>query len=215
MSETRNEPRRSWLWGIVLLLLLMISTGLYGARKSYARLAKVQSLQKELFSEASKSLPAEEKKQKFEQMRTEMKNLSPDQRTELFAAGQKQAKERMDQYFAMPVKEKQKFLDDEINRIEQQKKQTAANGFSGQPGFGPRPGGNGPGNTKGPGGTTRTPEEIEKRRKEMLSHTTPEQRATRDQMRAQSDRFRTDLNHRLQQRGLPQLPSGGRSGPRE
>lgn len=214
MSETRNEPRRSWLWAALLLLLLMISTGLYGARKSRARLAKVQSLQKELFSEASKSLPAEEKKQKFDQMRTEMKNLSPGQRTELFAASQKQAKDRMDHYFAMPAKEKQKFLDDEINRIEQQKKQANANGFSGQPGFGPRPGVNGPGNTKGPGGTTRTPEEIEKRRKEMLSHTTPEQRATRDQMRAQSEKFRTDLNHRLQQRGLPQLPSGGRGGPR-
>lgn len=203
MTLSLLKPRRSWLWAALLLLLLMISTGLYGARKSHARLAKVQTLQKELFSDASKSLPAEEKKQKFDHMRTEMKNLSPDQRTELFAAGQKQAKERMDHYFAMPMKEKQKFLDDEINRIEQQKKQATANGFSGQPGFGPRP-----------GGTTRTPEEIEKRRKEMLSHTTPEQRATRDQMRAQSEKFRTDLNHRLQQRGLPQLPSGGRSGPR-
>ncbi len=214
MTLSLLKPRRSWLWAALLLLLLMISTGLYGARKSHARLAKVQSLQKELFSNASKSLPAEEKKQKFEQMRTEMKNLSADQRTELFAASQKQAKDRMDHYFAMPAKEKQKFLDDEINRIEQQKKQANANGFSGQPGFGPRPGVNGPGNTKGSGGTTRTPEEIEKRRKEMLSHTTPEQRATRDQMRAQSEMFRTDLNHRLQQRGLPQLPSGGRSGPR-
>ena len=147
-------------------------------------------------------------------MRTEMKNLSPDQRNEFFAAGQKQAKDKMDHYFAMPAKEKQKFLDSEINRIEQFKKQAGTNGLSGQPGFGPRPGGNGPGNTKGPGSTTRTPEEIEKRRKEMLSHTTPEQRATRDQMRVQSEKFRTDLNHRLQQRGLPQLPSGGRGGPR-
>ena len=214
MTLSMLKPRRSWLWAALLLLLLMISTALYGARKSHARLAKVQSLQKELFSEASKSLPADVKKQKFDQMRTEMKNLSSDQRGELFAASQKQAKDRMDHYFAMPMKEKQKFLDNEINRIEQFKKQAGANGFGGQPGFGPRPGGNGPGNTKGPGGTTRTPEEIEKRRKEMLSHTTPEQRATRDQMRAQSEKFRTDLNHRLQQRGLPQQPSGGRSGPR-
>jgi len=64
-------------------------------------------------------------------------------------------------------------------------------------GFGGQAGGN------GKGGSPPSAEEIEKRKKQMLEHTTPEERAMRDQ-------YRREMNLRRQQRGLPAILGGRR-----
>ncbi len=207
-----ESPRRRhrWLVAAIALLALLIGVGGYRAVRPRGDLAKVQKLRQELFSQAARSLSPEERRARAEQLRRESAKLSPDQRAELFAAGQKRMKERLDRYFAMSPRERQQFLDQEIDRMEQMRRERAnANAGTGTPaafGTGPRPGGS--------GGRPRSPEEIEHRRKERLDRTTPEQRATMDQMRARMTRFHQDLNQRRAQRGMPPMSGPGGSGRR-
>ena len=49
---------------------------------------------------------------------------------------------------------------------------------------------------RGPGGNPPSKEEMDRRRKQALDRSTPEERAQRDQ-------FRRDLDNRRRQRGLP------------
>lgn len=191
------EPRRRrWLFAALLLLLLLIGVGTYGNVKARGRVARVQQLQQELFS---KQGSPDDRKAKADQLRNEMQRLTPEQRNELFAAGQQKAVERMDRYFAMSPREKQQFLDDAINRDEQRRKERAANGA-------PPPNANRPPRNTQP----QSAEQIEQRRKERLNRTTPEQRATMDRLREQMDKFRDEMNRRRQQRGL--APAGGPGG---
>jgi hypothetical protein len=115
----------------------------------------------------------------------------------------------MDRYFALAPAEKIRYLDERINRSEKMRKEWQQKGAAtrgagakgGSPGGLPGgPGGGfaaGAGQSGGPGQRTPpTAEEREKRRKEHLDRTTPEERAQRD-------RFRKDMADRRKQRGLP------------
>lgn len=197
---TESEPRRRWLLAALLLLLLLIGVGTYGNIKARGRVARVQELQKELFS---KQGTPDDRKAKADQLRSEMRQLTPEERNELFAAGQRQMVERMDRYFALSPREKQQFLDEAINRDEQRRKERAANGAAQSKMQRPQ------------NSQPQTTEQIEQRRKERLNRTTPEQRATMDRLREQMDKFRDEMNRRRQQRGLaPASGSGGFGPPR-
>src|SRR5262249_43499626 len=132
------------------------------------------------------------------------------QRRELFRGRQQQ---RLKAYFAMSPREKTAYLDEQINRMEQWRRQQAAAGPSG-----PRP--------------ARPPlsaEEREKRRKERLDLGTPGGRGRRGRAEERENRrkerldwstpeggarraaFFRDLQARRQQRGLgSSFPGGGR-----
>ncbi|HET6573743.1 MAG TPA: hypothetical protein VFG68_09095 [Fimbriiglobus sp.] len=203
-SVKRAEPtprrHRRWLLALIVLLLVLVGVGTYGSIRGRGDLARVRQLRNELF--ASRTATPEQRKATAAQFRQEMRKLSPAQRSELFAAGQKEAVARLNAYFALSPAEKRRQLDAAIDRMEQRgKERNARPPGAGDPGR--RPGGDRP----------RSAEEVEKRRKEMLNRTTPEQRALRDQLRAKGERFRNDLNQRRTQRGLPSA-SGGRFGPR-
>jgi hypothetical protein len=167
-------------------------------------------LQKELFSANAKNLSSDERKAKFTEYRSQVKQLNADQKWELSAPMREKQKAEMDRYFAMSPKEKQKYLDDQIDRSEKRRKEWEQKAAKGQAGAG-RPGGAGggagPGGSKtgGPGGgvgggqgkgSPPSAEEIEKRRKQFLDRTSPEDRAKTDQ-------FRKDMNDRRRQRGFP------------
>lgn len=203
--EPEPAPRRRWLLALIALLLLLVGVGTYGSVRGRGDVAKVQQLRKEMF--AAKSATPEQRKSAAEQFRQEMRKLSPEQRSELSVAGQKEAIARLDAYFAMSPAEKRQHLDRAIDRMEQWRKERADRPprARGQPGTGRGPGG---------GDRPRSAEEVEKRRKERLNRTTPEQRAMTDQLRAKGDRFRNDLNQRRAQRGLPPANGPGGFGPR-
>jgi hypothetical protein len=186
-----EKPRRRWRWLLALLLLLFGLGGVVWATRPNPHLARARELQKELAN--AKSLPPDQRKARFEQFRNEVKQLTDDQKAELFAPMREKQKAEMDRYFAMSPQQKIRYLDDRIDRMEKMRKDREKNG-GGLGGFGPGGTGGGPG-ARGPGGTTRTPEEIEKRRKQFLENTTPEERAKMDQ-------FRHDLDARRRQRGL-------------
>jgi len=202
--------------------------------RSDPNLARAKSLQQELFSDASRSLPDEQRRQKWEEFRKVSETLKPEQRTEL----RKEVGRRFDQQLLAYVKkspdEKRKHLDDLLAReVQRQRERQAkgagsrqANGGSGGGGgFGPgganqRPGngGNGGGSRGGgfggPGGgfgpdgkgKSRTFEDRERSRKQRLDNSSPEARAARDI-------FFRDLQNRRRELGLPDRGFFGR-GPR-
>ena len=196
-----RPPRRGrWLAGLAFLLLVGLVLG--ALRPS--PVDRVRRLQKELASADVKALPPDQRKARFDELRTAMKGLSDDQRWELAAPVREKMKAQMDSYFALGPKEKTQYLDEQINRMEHFKKEFAKKGGGGRPpgGGGPGPGAGGPpGSRTGPTGKgPPTGAQADERRKQMLDRTTPEERA-------QKDAFRKDLEARRKQRGLP---PGGR-----
>jgi cell division protein FtsB len=206
-AEPRPKPqprRRRWLLAAVALLALLIGVGVYGKVRGRGSLARVQQLRQELTAARGRGVPAEQQKATAEQFRQEVRKLSPEQRSELFAAGRREAMQRLDAYFAMSPAERRQYLDREIDRAEQRRREANNNPAGGPGANGRRPGGERP----------RSAEEIEKRRREMLNRTTPEQRAQMDQFRARMDKFRQEMNQRRSQRGLPPATGPGGFGPR-
>jgi hypothetical protein len=195
--------RRAALAALVLALLLLAWL-VWPDR----RLAQVRALQQELFSEAARSLPEDQRRAKFGELRAAMEGLSRSQRDALAQDGQRRQEVELDRYLAMTPAQKRQHLDGLINRQEEMRKRMQQRAQQ----RGNRP--NGPGGAAlgappvgrgGPGrrGDSRTPEEREQQRKRSLDRTTPEVRAKRDVLRR-------DLETRRQQRGLPPAPPFGR-----
>lgn len=214
MATTSDDdrPRRLRWWVAGGMALLALAATAYLVRGRGGNPEKVQKLQQQLFTEAARAAPPEQRRTMMAEFRDEVRRLSPEQRAEFIMAGQREMKARFDQYFAMAPADKRKHLDQIIDRMQQQ----PAGGRGGPPGgFGMGP----PGGRGGPGGgppgansRPQTPEAIEQRRRERLDRTTPEQRALTDQIRTQMDKFRKDLNDRRTQRGMPALPPRGNRG---
>jgi hypothetical protein len=188
-----ETPRRRWRRRLAALLLLLLIGGLTWAVRPNRHLARAQELQQELFD---KNLPPEDRKARFEAYRAELKQLTGEQKRELFAPMRQKRKAEMDRYFALSQRDKNKYLDDTIDRSEKRKKEQQKGQANGGPGGGGPGGGFGFGPGGGPGGKASSPQEKENRRKQALDNTTPEERAQRDQ-------FRHDLDNRRRQRGLP------------
>jgi hypothetical protein len=197
--QTRDDPppRRRWRRRAAILFLVLGLAGLAWAVRPDPHLARARVLQQQLFGPQAKALSADERKARFAEFRGEVKRLSASQKWELSAPMRERQKVEMDRYFALPSKEKVKYLDERIDRSEKARKEWEQKGKrakGGPPGgFAGGPGGNKGG---GPGAGPRSAEEIEKRRKQFLERTTPEERAKRDL-------FRKEMNDRRRQRGLP------------
>src|SRR5262249_16860709 len=138
----------------------------------------------------------EEQKRLWGEFRETMKDLTPEQRRVLGADARKRRDEEEKRYFTLSADEKAKWLDRQIDRMEEMKKRWEDASQKGNAG------GNGSGCGRGAGQGNRgnwsklTNEEKESRRKQALDSTTPEERARRDQIRK-------DLQARREQRGLP------------
>jgi len=201
--KTEEKPRRRWKRWLGALALLLLMAGLVWAMRPDPHLSRVKELQKELAE--NKGLSPDERKARFIELRDNMKHLTDDQKWELSAPMRARQKAEMDRYFALSSKEKAKYLDDKIDQSEKMRKQfdskMKGNGGAGGGGFnagnfGGGPSGAGSGGPGGNGQKQRSSDEIEKRRREMLDRSTPEERAQRDA-------FRKEMNDRRRQRGLP------------
>ncbi len=194
----RLPTRKQWTIAASLLLLLLL---LLGARHFWPdpQVAKVKALQQELVQSGDK-LGADERRQKWQELRQETEKLSPAQREQLGAEARRRRQQELDRYFTLSPAEKTHLLDQQIDRMEAARRQMQARGGQGR-----GPGGNGPaaGNGGPPGGDRGglSSEEREQRRKQRLDSTTPEERAHRDQ-------FFKDLGARRAQRGLSAFGPG-------
>src|SRR5947209_9535533 len=132
-------PRRRKRWLLLSPLLVLFVWWLWPD----GRLAKARALEKELFSEAGRSLSPEEQQQKFRELRTATRELSDSQRKELFADQRKLREDNLRRYIALSPAEKQQRLDRDIQRAEQRRQQMQNNpNGGGRPnGFGGGPGG--------------------------------------------------------------------------
>lgn len=189
-SRVAERPRRRWKRWLAMLLLLLLIVGTVWAVRPDSHMSRVQELQKELAK--GNALSAEERKAKFTELRNEMKHLTDDQKWDLGAPMREKQKAEMDRYFAMAPVEKVKYLDSKIDSSERMRKEwEKKSGSSGKSGP-PPTGGGGSGGGKG----TKTPESIEKARKQFLDRTSADDRA-------RMDVYRKEMNDRRKQRGLP------------
>jgi hypothetical protein len=203
-AKIEAKPRRRRRWLAIFLLLLGLA-GLVWAVRPNSHLTRAKALQKELFNPDAKNLPPEQRKAKFDQLRGEMKQLTDEQKWALSAPMREKQQAEMKRYFALSQPEKNKYLDERIDRAVKMRQEREKNaGKAGGPGTGGQPGGgfgrggaDGPGGgASGPGGNPRSGETIEQRRKQFLDHTSPEDRAMMDQ-------FRKEMADRRRQRGFP------------
>ena len=136
LTDDDEQPRRRWRWLVALLLVFMIG-GLVWAVRPNPHLTRAKELQKALFSPDAKNLSADQRKAMFDEYRTEMKKLTDEQKAALFEPMRQQQMADLDRYFAMSQQEKNRYLDERIDRSEKAKKdrQLKGGGAPGAAGF--------------------------------------------------------------------------------
>lgn len=159
------------------------------------KLAQARALRTEMSSEAAKAWTPEQKREKWEQMRTIQKSLSSSQREALSADSRKRRTAELARYAKMTPAEKTRHLDEQINRMEQARKQKGASPGKGT--FAVSTGG------QPKTGSKSTPQGRDQNRQRFLDSSSPAERALFNQ-------YRRDMDARRAQRGLG--PMGG--GPR-
>jgi hypothetical protein len=196
-------------WVLLVLILLLSTTGAWAWFRSDPQLAKVQALRAQMQSE---DLSREQRRELFGQMREEMDKLSPEVRQSLFAERQKEFQKRqvqqMREFFALPKDKQIAELDKQIDRRGRGRGRGGPNG-GGPPGGrgqqnangGAQAGQNGQGGGNngqgGPGGGRFGNRNLDSmdRRKNYLDNTTPE-------FRAQMGEYRRMMQQRRTQRGV-------------
>jgi hypothetical protein len=198
MVDSRRKKTVLLIVGFILILIIF----LYWFFRPSAQMAKVQAMRRDLFAQSRGKLSQQELRDKFEALRNEQAKLTAVERKQLAEEARKRRKADLEHYFTLTKAEKNKLLDQRIDQMEAMRRQMEAAKGSGR---GAPGSGNAAGFPPGAGGQDGSPgrnqEDRERRRKEMLDSTTPEERA-------QMDQFRKDMQARRAQRGLAPLPGG-------
>jgi hypothetical protein len=207
----KQQNRARVVLAILILFLLAGTTwavrGANRAAKAVPMNAETEALYKEQRSKGGWRSPSAR-----EEMRKKEEALSSDQREALRQQREKDRKEwmekehqKMDNFFAMTPEQQRAELDKEIDRMQQRSERKKDDGQ----GKGPRSDGQakdgGSGGDPSAKGGGPSLEQRDARMREMLNHTTPEQRA-------QWSNYRLMMQQRMQERGITP-PSGGRGGP--
>lgn len=198
-------------WIILALVLLLLLLGVSSAARYFGddpAIARARALRAELTSEAVRSRPAEERRERWRQYGEQLKQLKPEQRDQLDEERRLAYHKQLELHFRLPRPEQAAHLDREIDRMEAARKRwqaaQAQRAVGGASTAGP-PGGRGPGGPAAGPGSRQPPsaEERERRRKDRLDRTTPEQRARMAE-------YRKQLEVRRKERGLPASSWPGR-----
>ena len=181
------ENNRRTMLVVAILISVAGAIGAYWYFRPDPQLVKVEEMREQLRSEETKNLTPEQRRELFGEFRKEVEKLSIEQRRQLFAERRNPFRERLEKYFQSSRPQQLAMLDQTIQR-EEQFRTNLANGNP-QRGFGNQ------GNS--------TPEDREKRRQQWLSMTTPLDRA-------QMAEFRLQVQQRRQQLRLGASPWGRR-----
>lgn len=140
--------------GGAALLLLTIGGIWYFTSGSSSQVAHVRQLRDQLFSEKSKDLTPEQRKESFGEFRKEMEKLSPKERSEVFADRQKKMEQKLDKFFKLTPEQQEEQLDKDIDELQEKGKRwlERAGKGGGFPFGGGGPGGQTTGAPGGPGG---------------------------------------------------------------
>lgn len=199
--------------GVVVTLAIAVAA-VYLWPRTDPKLEKVKELQNKMFSEEGEKLPEEERRQLGQELAKESRDLKKDQREEVFKGFQQAFEKRVDRFLALSREEQQKFLDEDINRMEAMRKfwDKRRSGREGKEGGGRRgPGGPGGGGApggeggRGPGGPPRgdfnDPKQRQQFFSQMLDRTSPTSRAKMGE-------YFMRINDRRQERGMPKMGPG-------
>jgi hypothetical protein len=183
------------------------------------QVADLQRLQKNIVEQTSSKSGTMPDESQMQAMGEKIRELSDEQRREFFEKSRSvmmgMMEARMKRFFQLPPEEQKKQLDEEIDRMEQARKE----GRGGGPFGGGRPGGSARNeaakDNQASGGSSKadslqgqrnsfanlSPEERNERHKEMLSHTSPENRALFTE-------YKTRMDARMLERGIqpPHFP---------
>src|SRR5438067_1707339 len=111
-KQTEAPPRRRRKWLLLLPLLLLFIWWLWPD----GRLAKARDLQSELFSDAGQTLSPEDRRTKFEELRTVTRGMSDSQRRSLSDDMRHRREEDLKRYVQLSPAEKKQRLDKDIDR---------------------------------------------------------------------------------------------------
>jgi hypothetical protein len=170
---------RRLTWTMIAFLSLLALWLLWPDR----RLDQVRAMQKELFGPEAKKLAPDERKSKFAALRLATAAMSPAQTQALVKSGQARFQKEMERYAKLSQKEQMQYLDKQIDNMSKGKK---GGGQFGQ--------GQGGGFAK-KSGKSMSSEERDRMRRQRLDRSTPE-------LRALMDRYRKDLQARMNARGI-------------
>lgn len=194
-------------WVLAALVAVVALGGLAWALMpagSDPQVARVAELQEKLFSENSQ-VPREGRRKAFEEFRTEMEKLTPEQRDQLMRDHPPQFARQMEKnivaFFDLSDNERKAALDKQIDDMEKRRREWEKRRGERGSGRGGGPGAGGP--PRGFGGRNMDPAKQNEMRKRMLDNTSPQQRAMFGEY------FR-QLQDRRRERGLPEMRGDGR-----
>jgi uncharacterized membrane protein YgcG len=186
--------------GIVIVLCAGAAWALMRSG-SDPQLENVKQMQAELFKQGTRPDPA-----KLAELRKAEEQLSPAQRQEVRQNGREQFERRMNQtvatYFALPADKKTAFLDERIKEMEKWRKAREADGAQG--GRAGPPGGGGGGGAGG-GGAGAGNQNSQSNRDSQMARRLQRMDGTSATQRAQWQTFRSDMNQRRSDLGLPPM----------
>ncbi len=202
-------------WKVIVLVgvvLFSIGLGVYWWRSGPApdpAVERVVAMQAQIMPAEGKRPSVDQQVQAMTEMGKNMRELSPEQRQQVFERSgfRERIRRDLDTYFELPVEKRKAFLDERIDEMENMRKafqkmreQNEKNGGTagGGPGGGPF-GGGGPGGGNGASGSATPRPTRHERMRGMLDSTTPEERA-------RGAEFFSDLMKRREERGLPAFP---------
>jgi len=210
-------------WKVIVLVsivLLSVGLGVYWWRWGPApdpAVERVVAMQAQIMPVEGKRPSVDQQVQAMTEMGKNMRELSPEQRQQVFERSgfRERIRRDLDTYFELPTEKRQAFLDERIDEMERMRKvfqkmreenENSGGAASGGPGGGGGPFGGGPGGGPSPGGSgsgargSDAPRPTRhERMRGMLDSTTPEERA-------RGAEFFSDLMKRRQERGLPAFP---------
>ena len=179
--------KRKWIiagCGLMLTAIGAWSFGLFGG--SDPAIAKLQEIGNQM---QDKNLSDVQRNQLRDDFRQNMRSMTDDQRRAFFDANRDQwtgrMQQRMDEFFGMSKADRQKRLDEILDRMVQARNSAQQDSNSG----------NRNAKTSRGGGRNMSDAQREQRSKQRLDHSSPK-------MRAQATEFRKQLAARAQQRGI-------------
>lgn len=149
--------------GASIVLLVGCLALLYWLFRPDPRLARAQELSRQLTGDAARTLTEDQRREVRQQLRQQLEQLTPDQRRALGKERRKAFEDEVAKFSTLSKEDQNAFLDNQINRMEEARRRRQQE--------------NPNGNNAGFPSRSNDTDERDRRRRDRLDETSPEQRA--------------------------------------
>jgi hypothetical protein len=157
---------RRRITGAGIVLLVGCLALLYWLFRPDPRLARAQELSRQLTGDAARALTEAQRREVRQELRQQMERLTPEQRRALGKERRKVFEDQVARFSTLSKEDQTAFLDNQINRMEEARRRWQQENANGNNAGFPRS-----------SGRSNDPDERDRRRRDRLDETTPEQRA--------------------------------------